>query len=260
MICPRRPRCKLGAAQKAQKLTVRHPRCICCKFRTQCRIPKEAPLLNNLRVAQKDRLSVFIGKANRIGTELLQIRCLAVCNLFCQCLPLLIAEHQIIRLHQSVLHIVNKLPIFLRRRDTVKPRQRSVLYAARNSRVRFAVKVPRPCKSLVRQIFNFKVRSDLRFHIRFCHIALFLQRVHIPSENPHQIFRGRCRCCPARKVRQIVQPPCVCKVRPCRPRCFVNRQTLLQRRAFRLRLGLHCILFDGSICGFCCFFRPCDFF
>ena len=116
-------------------------------------------------MAQKNRLIVFIGKANRIGTELLQICEISARNLLRQYLPLLIAEYQIIRLHQSVLHVINKPPVFLCRRDAVKPRQRSVLYAARNCRIRFAVKIPRLRQSFVRQISNLKMRLNFRFHI-----------------------------------------------------------------------------------------------
>ena len=86
------------------------------------------------------------------------------------------------------------------------------------------------------QVSKLKMRFDLRLNILLCHAALFLQRVHIPRKDPHQIFRCRCRCRAARKDRQIIQPPSVRKVEPLCPRGLVDRKFFFQRCALRLRL------------------------
>ena len=86
------------------------------------------------------------------------------------------------------------------------------------------------------QVSKLKMRFDLCLNILLCHAALFLQRVHIPRKDPHQIFRCRCRCRAARKDRQIIQPPSVRKVEPLCPRDLVDRKFFFQRCALRLRL------------------------
>ena len=85
------------------------------------------------------------------------------------------------------------------------------------------------------QVSKLKMRFDLCLNILLCHAALFLQRVHIPRKDPHQIFRCRCRCRAARKDRQIIQPPPVRKVEPLRPRGLIDRKFFFQRCALRLR-------------------------
>ena len=147
-------------------------------------------------MAQENRFSILHGKDERKLPKLRQIRRVAAYNCIAAAAPFRVIQ-QIAVSQQAVLHAVLRLFAEIYPDDAVEPRQRAILYAAWDCRICFAVKIPRSCKPFVRQVFNLKMRPDLRFHIRFCHIALFLQRIHIPSENPHQIFRGRCRRRPA---------------------------------------------------------------